>query len=215
MPTRSYPRVHDEFVTVRKVLEGFSIARAGDGELKMMYGYAYVRELPNEQLAAELRQVVRSPNKNCIVGIPTMDPAGPKYPNWRRHEQRFIAMLGDIEYYSAFITRPDSAPAINNREYAELMEKIWSGKSVALISSSPGKFLNVIEKTARVQHIPCLFKGASTQIDQLEGQALKAGADVILLSCGPTATCLANRLSEKVQAIDIGSAGGFLARMLL
>jgi len=35
----------------------------------------------------------------------------------------------------------------------------------------------------------------------------------VLLSCGPTATVLANRLTKYgIQAIDLGSIGGFLQR---
>jgi hypothetical protein len=38
---------------------------------------------------------------------------------------------------------------------------------------------------------------------------------VTVLSVGPTATVLANRLAARgIQALDLGSAGGFLLRLL-
>jgi hypothetical protein len=39
--------------------------------------------------------------------------------------------------------------------------------------------------------------------------------DIAILSCGMTATCLANRLSKHgIQAIDFGSGGSFIAKLL-
>jgi hypothetical protein len=38
---------------------------------------------------------------------------------------------------------------------------------------------------------------------------------VALLSCGPTATCLANRLARRgIQGVDMGSVGGMLVRLM-
>lgn len=215
-----YPRVKDEFATVDELLRGKSIARFGDGELKCAHGQGYVREPGSEQLAAELMRILREPHPNCLVGVPTMAKKGPKYLNWKRHRDRFAKVLNpQVQYYSAFITRPDSAPWINNIEFAEKIESLWRGNNVVVVSERKNSILAAVKMSAHsLDHIVCPHQEAYAMIDELEADILSLGRyyrDVVLLSCGPTATCLAHRLSAQgVQAIDIGSAGGFLGKLL-
>ena len=215
-PKVGYPKVIGEFDTVRTLKEGFSIARAGDGECKMAHGDEYVREKANPRLAHELKLTLRNPSPSCLIGVPTMDKKGPKFENWDRHRARLSALLSRyVRYYSAFITRPDSAPWIDTLEYAELLESLWSGKKVALICEPQNKMLNVVKRAARkIDHIACPRYGAFALIDQFEHQILSGRPDISILCVGPTATCLANRLSNRVQTLDLGSAGGFLSRLM-
>lgn len=230
MPVVQYPKVHGEYETLAKIKEGFSIARCGDGEFKVMEGGAQVREKANPILAKELRQIIAGKNKeHCLIGIPTMDPKGSKYKTWEpevskfhgwhRHKERFCKLLSpDVEYWSALITRPDCGEWMLTKEYAEAVQSIWLGKKVALIANTEedrkNKLHSVVEFTQECHFIPCPYAGAYAEIDRLEKAALSSGCDMILISAGLTATCLANRLSPRVQAIDIGSIGGFLAKML-
>lgn len=211
-----YPRVIGEFETVRKICKGFSIGRIGDGELKIMDGKGYVREVANPKLTEEVKQLCVAPNDGCIVGIPTMDPAGTKYHSFVRHTGRFLKFLGNIRYYSALISRPDCGAWLETLEYALHVQKIWLGKKrVAIVSEPDNKLLTNVRKTNAVDHVPCPMYGAYAFIDQFERDVLKLKPDVALLSIGPTATCLANRLAgHGIQAVDLGSIGGFLSRWL-
>lgn len=227
----SYPRVHNEFETLAKIREGYSIARVGDGELKIASGKGYRRQEAKEKLSKEMRHIMfGSKSEHCLIGIPTMDPAGAKYRvrthndgdeyhGWYRHKARFMEYLSpEIEYWSAFITRPDSAQWINTLEYARLFQSLWVGRRVAVIGSSPegreNKVLRAVRFTQEAQFIECPYSGAYGVIDDLYDAALASKADLILISAGVTATCLAHRLSKKVQALDVGSIGGFLCKML-
>ena len=212
----NYPKVVGEFETVRKLLEGYSISRFGDGEFKMADGKGYVREDPNPRIARELSSILVAPSETCLVGIPTMDKSGPKFSSWARHEKRFAGMLSEsMTYYSAFISRPDSAPWIMVREFAELMQELWAGKKAVVICEPDNSLLRVVGKAARkVEHIECPSSGSYAHIADFRKAVLKAKPDIALLSVGPTATCLAHRLSNRVQAIDLGSAGGFLRKLL-
>jgi hypothetical protein len=213
----TYPRVLGEFETMAKVAQGFSLARFGDGELKMVYGAGYSREPGNEKIAAELGTILREPNGSCLPAIPTMDPGGPKYRNWMRHADRFEAVLDQERlYYSAFVSRPDSSPWINTREYAELVASIWSGKRAAIVCERNGSMLKTARLHARrTKQVECPRFGAYAVIDELEQAVIDAEPDVAILSAGPTATCLANRLAARgIQAVDLGSAGGFLRKLL-
>jgi hypothetical protein len=211
-----YPKVIGEFDTVRKLKEGFSIARYGDGEFKMADGEGYRREKANRGITRELMSILHQPKGECLVGIPTMDRAGAKYENWERHKKRFTRMVSkSVQYYSSFITRPDSAPWINTVEFAELMQSLWSGKKVAVVCEPANSILKVVKLSARkIVHIQCPSYSAYASIGNFMDSILQSRPEIALLSVGPTATCLAHRLSHKVQAIDIGSSGGFLFKLL-
>ena len=216
-----YPRVMGEFETVRRLLKGHSIARFGDGELKILEGRGYVREQPNGKLTAEMRMLVSFPHESCIIAIPTMDPAGPKCANWMRHEARFIRYFwkGDGHRYgSAFVTRPDSAAdRLESREYFDLISQLWAGRERVVVLSEPtSKLLTCARATAsEVIHLECPRYSAYELIDDFEHAIVALKPTVALLSCGPTATCLAHRLAGRgVQALDLGSIGGLLMRWM-
>lgn len=212
-----YPPVVGEWETMRAVCAGSSIARFGDGELKLIDGKGYVREPPSIALARELRAALTAPHPCCIVGIPTMSSDGPKFESWIRHRDRFIKVLSpSVNYYSAFITRPDSAPWIYCIEYARLVESLWRDKRAVVVCEPKSKILTAVRMSAeRTKHIRCPSKLAYSCIDLLESEALKAEPDIALLSVGPTASCLANRLAARgIHAVDIGSAGGYLLEHL-
>lgn len=213
----NYPDVRNEFDTMYAIARGASIARFGDGELKMASGAGYSREEGSPKLAKELRQIFKNPTPGCIVGIPTMDPLGPKGEHWARHKLRFTKYLNpEMQYYSSLITRPDSAPWIQTREYAELVQTLWVGKRVAILCEAKNSILKLVRKTARCTvHVRCPNMEAYALIDRFESALVATAADLYLMSCGATATCLANRLTKRgLHAVDIGSAGGFLLRLL-
>lgn len=217
----SYPKVHGELETLAKLHEGYSIARIGDGEFKMIDGAGYVREPPNKKLAHELRQVLRAPHPRCLRGIVTMDPAGPKYPTWKKHTERFTRLLKRTrgEFYSAFISRPDSAPWIRTKEYAESFAKLWEGKFVAVLcekESGALRALNAGGRPAGIYWTECESHQQYARIDEFEKVIAAQRPDIAILSCGMTATCLAMRLTRRgIQAIDFGSGGSFIAKLLM
>jgi glycosyltransferase GT-like protein len=213
----TYPRVLGEFETIRKVASGFSLARFGDGELKMVYGMGYSREQPSPEIAQELGKILLEPHDKCLPAIPTMDAHGPKFWNWTRHMARFEEVLDqDRVYYSAFVSRPDSAPWINTREFAEILASVWKDKRVAVVCERKGSMFSTVNLHARqTTHIECPRSGAYGVIDELEQAVVDLDPDVAILAAGPTATCLANRLAARgIQAVDLGSAGGFLGKLL-
>lgn len=214
----AYPPVAGEFETIRELLTGKSISRFGDGELKVLDGKGYTRQLvPVPALTNELRSIAARPHRDCLVAIPTMDPRGTKYQNWQRHKARFCkffrAELG-IKYYSALITRPDCGEWLETREYYDAVIQLWAHKPrVAVVSEGNSKLLTHVRATNQVVHIECPMYDAYAVIDALEHQVLDAKPDIALLSVGVTATCLAHRLCKRgIQALDLGSIGGFLLR---
>jgi hypothetical protein len=209
-----YPRVLSENATLDLVLKGKSIARFGDGEFKIAKGGACVSQIADKKLAEELSSILLSNDKQCLVGVPTMDPAGPKYAHWARYKHIYPRQMSPKkEYASAFISRPDSAPWIDCKDYFDRMQQLWEGREVALVGcgerSIKTDFL-LQTGAAAVAFIPCARRDAYAQIDELEAAVLKTKFDRAILCAGPTATCLAMRLSRKgVHAIDLGHVGMF------
>ena len=215
---KEWPDVQEEFLTLAKVAEGYSIARFGDGEGKIMRGMAYVREPVQPELAQMLRTIISAPHDRCLIGIPTMNPQGPKYEGWQKRLPLFLADLSPtVQYYSAFITRPDSAPWIETLTYARQLESCWAGRKVAIVCEPWSKLLSVVKITARkVVHIPCPSHNAFAHLAGYEQLILKSHAEIALLSHGVSATVLAHRLaSQGMWALDLGSIGGMLTRLLL
>lgn len=213
----TYPRVHTEEETIRAVGTGLSLARLGDGELKLILGGSALREPPNPKLGEELRTIVRKAKRGLIVGIPTLCISGPKYENWRKHAERFCSVLHpQMDYYSAFVSRPDSAPWIATRGFAERVERLWRGKRVCVIAEPTGFMVRTVAKSAaHLTHIECRRHGAYEQIEHLAKQTIRAAPEVVIMAAGPTATCLASRFAgEGLQAVDLGSAGRFIYRTL-
>lgn len=214
---RVYPDVVDEMSTAQELLRGSSISRLGDGEFKLIVGQGYVREPANPRLAHELARVVQTPNPGCIVGIPRLVPSSPKIGNWLQRIDRYLPYLTEgTTYYSAFISRPDSAPWINRPKFAKTMQKLWLDRKVAAVCEPTSSLLRMLSHgAASVHHIPCPSEQAYSLIDLFEKAILEARPQVAFLACGVTATCLANRMAKHgVQTIDLGSGGAFLARLL-
>jgi hypothetical protein len=211
--------VAGEFDTMRAVRDGASLARFGDGEFKVARGAGYSRQTGGAAIAAELRGVLNAPAPGCLVGIPTMDPAGPKIQNWLRHRRRFEAQITRAgPWYSAFVTRPDSAPWIETQEYFELVVSVWADRDVVAVCESSNRLLPVLYATAHtVRHVVCPSEECYGILDRLFDAVVVHGPPgaLAVLCHGVTATCLANRLADAgTQALDFGSAGGMMTRLM-
>lgn len=212
----SYPKVIGEIETLDLMLQGHSIARFGDGEFSLARGGNCVSQKADPNLAAELQRVLTEKNKSCLIGIPTMDPKGPKWDRWSKYIDIYPRFLGKKQYYSAFISRPDSAPWINNESFFDKMELLWKGKDVTLIANGERslKAPFLMETGARSVHfVQCSYRDSYSQIDKLYADAVSAGRKTVILCAGPAATCLAFRLSqtkigdERMHALDLGHIG--------
>lgn len=215
-----YPLVLDEFETIRQCASGKSIARVGDGEWALMRGSTAAREGRNEHLARELRDVLASPHKDLLPCVPTMNPSGPKYPSWKKHIPHVLQFFEEgVTYGSAFISRPDSSPWIENLEYCLSVQNLWKDKRVVLVAESTACIVNTVaHRSGAPSHftlVECPHQESYSVIGHLHKHILRAAPDFVVLSCGPAATALAHRLCKNgVHTLDIGSAGRFLARNL-
>jgi hypothetical protein len=106
-----YPSVVGEVETLHALLAGASIARYGDGELKMCRDIVPPVGIKSQQgdaaLSARLRDILRDSGA-CLVGIPNIHEvvrqhvSDQKVEHWARYVS-YRKYLGDRPYYSSFI----------------------------------------------------------------------------------------------------------------
>ncbi len=221
----TYPNVLEEWTTLELLQQGRSIARYGDGELKLCRGASIKCQPYSESLNKRLREILVSDQVDCLVGIPRIakrhfmtkqkqamwEPfTGPSYT--RFYDQNKI-------YASAFVTRPDSVPSLYTAEYFEEVKKLFQGRDVILINGDNRK----------MDKDPTLFE-YSKSFGRWEAPAQNAWGKYqgILDSClgepkttlfvlglGPTATVLAYDLCRAgYQALDLGHIGLFYSRFM-
>ena len=203
-----YPEVVGELDTLRAVVGGKSIARYGDGEFKMCYGASIKSQEHHPRLQARLREILDGAG-DCLVGIPNILSKTPKHAFWGPHMRFHELLNANRQYYSSFITRPDSAPWVDTPEFWETFESLWKDRDVTLVRGS-GKSLcahdltsakSVTEVLAPIQHAWADYDNLLARIGTPER---------VIICLGPTATVMAVDLCSKgVQAIDLGHGGMF------
>lgn len=176
--------VLSEMATLTEACHGTSISRFGHGELAILNGKDAAWQKYDPLLAEELRAILRS--SRTLVSVP--HTRGKRAWEWKAFLSAYGCEIKQDRWYgSAFISRRD--------------EVDWPDGYVELASSlfERGSFL----------------KGVGIddyeRVDELERTALSMMKMPVLLSCGPTATVLAERLAKKgLWAIDIGNMRNFL-----
>jgi hypothetical protein len=208
----AYPKVLDEAATLEAILSGRSIARYGDGELRVALNRSCVSQEADDKLAAELRAILADEQNGLLVGIPNIESKTPKKESWSRFgREGFTRLYGQPEYASSFITRPDSAPWIDTAAYWNRVYDIWRGKDVLRIAGDEKSIRHDQLTEARtVRDIAAPRQHAYREIDRIEEEVCgHPGPIVMCLGC--TATALAARLHKKgLWGIDLGHIGMFM-----
>jgi glycosyltransferase family protein len=221
-------KVADEYKTIQKIIDtGASIARYGDGELKLCIGKKQMSQLPSPKIAQHLRLILRQEVPNLLVGIPRIY-SGSDYPIqdskkrefWKRYrKQQYLEMYEESrQYYSAFISRPDSANEIDCPEYWAEVKKIWDGRKVVLLQGEGRRFhkdLTLLNSARSVEIIYGPRRDAYKNLNELIELLMAYPSNrLFILSLGPTATVLAYEMAQRGrQALDLGHMGMFYAHI--
>lgn len=207
-----YPRVLGEIETLRTVVAGRSLARYGDGELKMAARNVGIKSQSADPALSDRLRTILHDSGDCLVGIPNIHADTPKRAFWDK-QTRYAALLADRPYVSSFITRPDSAPWINTPDYWRLVELLWRGQAVTVVRGS-GKSLapEDLVGAGEITDILCRKQHAFQDYDEILS---RIGTPARVLIClGPTATVLAVDLCARgVHAIDLGHIAIFLRKV--
>ncbi len=222
----NFPKCLSEAETLERAIAGQNLARFGDGEFSIARGGHCVSQKGDKSLAKELRDILEKAPSGCLPCLP--DPYGgtPKKANWQKFEKADLK-LGDQQFGSAFISRPDSAPWIDTPEYWQRMRTLWAGKDVTLVLGSQRSLRSdMIADAASVREVWGTYRDAYDArgipsdkrnhpdalltVDELI-EAVGKPSGPVLLCLGPTATVMAARLAARgVYAVDLGHLGLFM-----
>lgn len=206
-----------ESETLEAAHAGRSIARFGDGELKLAVGSHAKSQRADHNLASRLRTILKNAgDKRGLVCLPAPNPKSPKFKLWMGYDRPPYTDLlrPNATYGSAFITRPDSAPWIDTPKYWDRVTDLWRGRDVVLVRGSTKSFTARDLKEAKSVHeILAPRQHAFTEASALF-KTLKSEKRRVILCLGATATVLAWFLAEDagVHALDLGHCGMFMRR---
>lgn len=201
-----YPEVLDEDATLNTMLSGRSVARFGDGELRIAVGGHSASQKADVRLRAELIEILGKTTRS-LVCIPTMTSAKPK--NWAHYAHVvYTRMYRQKLYGSAFITRPDSAPHIDRPDYWERVRSIWRDKDVTLVAGSVRSLTPEKMPEARsVRFVEGTYRDSFSVLPRIEEQIGRPSGPVIIC-LGAAGTVLAERLARRgAWAMDLGHIG--------
>lgn len=217
----TWPSVTSELETLRLILSGRSVARYGDGELKMAYHTVGIKsQEAHSGLSKRLRDILQD-SGDCLVGLPNIHGVNASPLSSRQKQEfwhpfaapKFCNLLADRKpYVSSFISRPDSAPWISNAEYWAMVQSLWIGQDVTVVGGS-GKSLKPedLDGAKTITHVLCRKQHAYQDYDEIMERIGTPSRALICL--GPTATVLAVDLCRKgVHAIDFGHVAMFLRK---
>jgi len=209
------PHVLTEDQTLETARLGRSIARFGDGELRLAVGGQSISQKADPKLAAELRNILVGPTK-ALVCLPRIHCDGPNDKGWLRYwEPRYSRYYGQSIYGSTHMTRPDSAPWICRQDYWDKVRSLWAGKAVTLVKGTERSLrVDMMSEAAHIDVVDGPRVDAYSVINDIEHHALLFPKEQPIILClGAAATVLAERLARKGRhALDLGHVGMMMRR---
>lgn len=199
----------------------FSIARFGDGEIKLVAGENISFQKATPFVTQKLREVLSSDVEGLLVGVADIFGDRSRYGKsstkyWKKHLHRYRSvwyryLKKNKKYYNASMTRQyislkdrSQGTAIYNR-----MKRIWDGKDIVFIEgkeSRMGVGNDLFSSAKSIKRILAPSTQAFSKYNEILKEAQKQNKDVLfLIALGPAATGLAYDLHLLgYQAIDIG-----------
>ena len=211
--------------TVDRILESScSVARFGDGEIKLTLNTPLAFQEANEKLCGELKKTLSSHEEELLVCVPDIfgrdslaqynDPAA---KHWKKHlsfyRRAWYACLDpDKVYGNAFISRPYN----NYRDksgcasYFSHLKKVWDGRDVVIAEGAKSRLgmgNDLLDNAASVRRVLCPVAQCYDRADEIVAEIEKFDKScLILLAIGPTASVIPMRLiGSGYRVIDIGN----------
>lgn len=204
-------RVMSEQETI-KLCRTHSIARFGDGELRVALGGKAISQRADPRLAQELRAILRNDVPGLLVGVPNFESTS-RQDAWASYSQGKFAQLyvRGRKYASSLISRPDSAPWIDTPEYWASVRELWKDQDVVLVAGDRKSITpEMMNDAASVRSVTAPRQDAYADINQID-RDVGDHRGVVVLCLGCTATVLASRLHRRgVHALDLGHVGMFM-----
>lgn len=190
--------------------EELSFSRFGDGELKLMlrpdYKLRFQQNSP--QVAAALRETLRNPAPDMLVGFPHVFRDLHWTNVWCDIWGQFKPIATEFSRVgNAHVSRPIFFQNAG-QQGVEAWRKVWDRRSVTVITGKGSRFelsRALFDNCTSVSFVDSVPINAMDDIDRLVDAAGSVSTDLFLISLGPAGTALANRLAHTGRrAIDVG-----------
>lgn len=220
----SLPRVESINSTLNKlILSESSISRFGDGEfLYIIDKLSLPFQSFNENLRSRLIEVLKSNQKNHLVGLPigfhSLDDLFLKSKiTWRSHIAWIYPRLykfidKDKLYYNSSVTRVyiTIKDKSLSKKYFEKLRQLWDRREILIIEGEKSRLgvgNKLFSNSKKVKRIIGPAHNAYDKYNELLAEASKHHKNrLILIALGPAATVLSYDLANLgYQALDIGN----------
>lgn len=201
----------DEYKTIKKIKDGFSLSRYGDGEffnfIRLSKSINKMQKFDSD-LQDKLLTIFTNPIDKLLVGIPRMNKPKSWVSNFHRKFFKFLKVKGiqKNEYVSAFVSRPSLVGLACNKYFMEI-ESIWKEKKIVLINFNRNLLNHDLFKDYDIEFIDVSRRNCFSEYSQLRKKCKKLYNKnrIFLVSAGPTATILSYDLTvDGEQCLDIG-----------
>ena len=213
-----FPKVLGEWATLSRVLNGCSLSRYGDGEIKHMDGTRNVSQHQSDSLTNAMKAVFRSRIRNHLVAIPNVY-SGRSFldvnEQYIYNMQRRFMKVADLHYSygSAYITRGDLCGYISWPSYWATISELWNGRDVVLVRGVEKRAnpINMMAKARNLVRVEIPPQHAWKHYKEILRECMAYPKESAYLLCaGPTATILAAELAMNGRwAVDLGHLGMF------
>jgi len=202
----------NEYETIEKLKNGYSIARFGDGEFfNIIQNRKPINKMQeyDNLLREKLLSIFDDPLDDLLIGIPRMDKPNKWVSNFHKEFSKFIInknVYNKSIFASAFISRPHMI-GISNSEYFEELKSIWYERYVVIVNFNERIILHELFDNCYVKYIKIERKNCFSDYEFILDKCSKYFKEdvLFLISAGPTATCLAYDICKNIeQVIDIG-----------
>ncbi|WP_312979709.1 GT-D fold domain-containing glycosyltransferase [Leuconostoc falkenbergense] len=224
-----YPKVLSTEKSINYLLNhpNISLARIGDGEIRWASGIENGSgfQSNDEKLAKELTEVMTHHNSNLKLAVPDVfSNAEKKYTlgnalAWIvflvRYREQWVKLISkEYQYLDANLSRLyiDRKNKKRSPKLFSLLQQLWEGKNILTVEGAftlLGYKNELFDNAKSISRVVVPAKDAYSIVDDIEEsvrQLIDSGqVDVVLLSVGPTATVLADRLANtRIPVYDVG-----------
>ncbi len=223
-PAHKPPVIASVEETIDAIIENnASIARFGDGEIKLVAGKDISFQKATPFAKDKLTEVLSCDVSGLLIALADIFDDMERYnddtkQHWSKHLNRYRKdwykhLKKDKKYYNATMTRQYIGLSDRSEGLAiyRKMQAIWQDRDVVFIEGEKSRLgvgNDLFSNVRSTKRILCPSTQAFGKYDEILAEALKLDKnDLILLALGPVATCLAYDLHLRgYQAVDIGHA---------
>ena len=199
-----------------------SIARFGDGEIRLINNENITFQKPNEELSKRLKEIINSNEKNILIGLPDVFCFKDINRSVRQRKlfykkeivleyKIYKSIRNDKKFINTHMTRPylEYKDKSNAENIFNNLKRIWDNKDIVIVEGEGTRLgigNDLFDNVKSINRILCPARDAFDKYDEILNKCKELDKNkMFLLALGPTATVLAYDLGmDGYQALDLG-----------